>query len=202
MPTHPPSFGGWVGPPLLRQKLIVAFVFVHFAMGSFLAIPSHYLIRQLPVLSDVAHYYDLLMGFDQGWLMFSPPPNVNRILNYATITKKGCGVLVDPFSEVRKEMQHSLIVPRGATRLLTFLRSSSKDLSLAESKMRQFYFQQFSNYYCFGDGKISGLKKIRFYLVTEGMAQFYNKDQYGRSLPEASDYDSVIPIYERDCSEL
>lgn len=184
----------------MRKGLIATLVTLHFLIGSYCVIPPHYLIAKIPVLSKVSSVYHGLL-FNQSWAMFAPPPSVNSRVMFAVWDDKGLGPLIEPFREIRESTEASFIIPRGATRVLVLLRSTNGDNHLANTPLRQIFYEQLGNYYCSGDGsaEFPGIKGIRFYIQHEGMGRFYESGSFGEPLPKVTDYDGVVPVFERDC---
>jgi len=185
-----------------KRRLILLGVVFYFAISFFSSIPGYYSIRSIHFLDSIVGAYQYL-GFRQDWDMFSPPPRINETIQLAHITPRGWGPLTEPYEKERVRYQSAnFFLPRGLGRLLTFTRSSEYDRSLDKDRNRKFFFQQWSDYYCYGKGKVSNLLVIRFYLTTQAMPYFYPKDRLGDPLPPESNYNGTIPMYERNCSDI
>lgn len=185
----------------LWESLIVFFVISHFALGLLCTLPSRSKFWRLPVFREAGIFYRS-NRFDQSWTMFSPPPRMRESVQYSVRLPGGWTPLVSLSSFALDQVKHRLVQPRGAFRLVSFFRATAADETpggLSETSFRAFYYQQLSDYFCRGDGKIPEIIGVRFYLVGSGIPDFFDTDNYGQPLPGVSEFDFQLPLYERKC---
>jgi hypothetical protein len=190
----------------IKKWIILLFVFLYFLTGVIAAFPNQYYFKQylekIPPARLLLFAYDVSKLPPQYWPMFAPPPKMDYIIKYSVISAEGWGPLTEPFSELKPVMEHSfLFIPRGLTRLFTFLRTSNSDRVLHKSRSRKFFFHQLSNYFCHGRGRIPGAYRIRFYIDAQPIPPFYTTDQFGEPLPDPGTGKNIRLLYERDCLE-
>jgi hypothetical protein len=186
----------------LREFLIAFFVISHFALGLLSILPQRSKIWGLPAFRAVGIFYRN-NRLDQSWTMFSPPPTMSESLQYSVKLPGGWTPLIPLSSFALDEVKHRLVEPRGMFRLVSFLRVTAADKipgGLSETSSRALYYQQLSYYFCRGDGNIPDIVAIRFYLVGRGVPDFFDTDKYGQPLPDSSEFDYQIPLYEQICS--
>jgi len=185
-----------------RKPVIGLAVALHFAIGlaCFARTPSA--LRELPGLSQLTDFY-IRHDFPQTWRMFAPPSQTIDEIGYALKFEGGWSQLLRADDFVRQYCAGGLLAPRGCLRLSDqFRHPMLKNERLDKDDVfYRHYFQQLSAYFCFGDGAISGLRAIRFYSIARGVAPFFEKDDKGRALPHAKDFDHVIALYQRSCED-
>lgn len=184
----------------MKQHLILGGILLHFLIGFGAAIPAHYYVRQNLPGSRLLDLYSA-MHFNQSWPMYSPPPKRKLTFKFSGLTESGWTPLAEPFpEESRKSRSSVVLMPRGTMRLLAVFFTHNDLLLLQGSDDRKFFYQQLSDYYCFGDGKIAGLRKIRFFQEAKAAPLFYTKDRFDRDISAPND--QLTALYERDCSDI
>lgn len=184
------------------RALIPLLVGLYYALGVLFMIPANSHLWEIPVVSRVGSFF-VKHSLDQKWLMFSPPPRMRRSLAFVVEFDDGWSELTSLDGFVQDQVRGTLVQPRGAFRLLNFLRAAPADSipgGLTETSLRAFYFQQISEFFCRGDGAIPGARTIRFYLVGETPPNFLDLDRWGEPLEEPSDWDFRTPLYEQACT--
>jgi hypothetical protein len=184
------------------EMVIAFFVISHFAVGLLSTLPQRSKIWGIPVFRVFGSFYRN-NRFDQSWGMFSPPPNMRESIQYSLHLPGGWSGLISPSSVPLEQVQRGLVQPRGMFRLVSFLRARASDKTpdgLNERSSRALYYQQLSDYFCRGDGRIVGIIGIRFYLVGKGVPDFFDRGKYGEPLPPISDFDFQLPLYEQKCA--
>lgn len=185
-----------------KELAIVGLLVLHFLLGLVSVLPRQSKVWNLPALEHVGRFYET-HRLGQRWNMFSPPPQHKRSIHFALQFPEGWTDLVELDGFASRQIKGVLIQPRGMFRLKAFLRASNRDsipAGLSERSGRAFYYQQLTEYFCRGDGRIPGLIGIRFYLVGRTPPHFFGQGPYGQPLPPASDLDFQEPLYEQECS--
>lgn len=182
-----------------KKHCIVCILVIYFLSGIIVAIPPHFYIRKYLDLLPLPYSFMAKFNY-QGWAMFAPPPLKHQTIKYAAITTHGWGKAQDLFPQMRKQLSESLIfVPSGILRPLNFLRYRRLEDKSDIFPLDQFYYQQLSNYFCYGDGKIPGAIRIRFYVDIRGIPYFYPTTPDGILKRPFDADDGLELIYERDC---
>lgn len=185
----------------IRNRVIGCGVFLHFAIGllCFMQPPSALLeIPGVPPLIELYGRWD----FPQTWRMFAPPSQTVDEIGYALEFKGGWTDLLLLSEFLKEQAAGRVVLPRGYIRVADHLRHPVLRRKRLEDEPFYFhYFQQLSAFFCFGDGALPGLEAIRFYSVSKGLPPFFSDDGRGNPLPAAGDYDKVMPLYERACSD-
>lgn len=185
----------------LSQTIVAGLVVLHFSLGLLATIPPRSRIWTVPLLRTARAFYTH-NRLDQSWSMFAPPPRVNTQIQYAVEFADGWTDLVPVQSFAMDQVKHRLVQPRGAFRLVTFLRSTASDQlpsGLPATGERAFYFQQLADFFCVGNGRIPGAVTVRFYLVGRRAPYFFTTDEFGRPHPPVRDFDFQQPLYEQAC---
>lgn len=186
---------------VLRKPVIGVAVALHFAVGlaCFAKPPSA--LREVPGLARLTDLYTRY-DFPQTWRMFAPPSQTIDAIGYALRFDAGWTPLQSFDDLLRERCDGHLLLPAGCIRLSDqFRHPLLKHDSLEGDVFYRHYFQQLSAYFCFGDGALPGLRAIRFYSISQGVAPFFAKDGEGHALPKASDYDHVEALYQRECED-
>jgi len=184
------------------QRAILALVGVHLVLGVVAGLPWRSLVWQIPVLAPSLAFYQR-NHLDQRWSMFSPPPRRYTSIFYAIQFPEGWTQLQDLEGFAVEQAQGRVLQPRGAFRLMVHLRSTNADtlpIGLTPTSDRAFFYQELSDYFCRGAGRIPGALTIRFYVVGKTPPPFFEQDLYGRPVAPAADSDFVEPLYEQSCA--
>jgi hypothetical protein len=183
-----------------RKPIIALAVLLHFAIGlcCFAVRPSALL--DIPGLSRATDLY-LRLDFPQTWRMFAPPSQTQDEIGYALRFEAGWTKLKSFDDFLKETVSGRTLLPRGYIRVADHLRHPTLRKKLKDEPFYLHYFQQMSAFFCFGDGAIPGLKTIRFYSISKGVAPFFADDGRGHAFPKASDYDQVSALYQRDCED-
>jgi hypothetical protein len=184
-----------------REPLIAGIVVFHFTIGLLTGLPERSHLWSVPGLQRVAVFY-ARHTLDQMWSMFSPPPRGRYTIHYAVQFPTGWTELL-PLDEVSDRIAGRIVQPRGAFRLMVFLRSVNADTTpggLTERSDRAFYYQQLSDFFCRGVGRIPDAVAIRFYVVGRTPPNFFTTDRWGQPLSPPADLDFELPLYEQRCA--
>ena len=185
-----------------RERAIAALVGLHFCLGLAAGIPWRSHVREIPLLGSVLRFYER-NHLDQRWSMFSPPPYRYNAIFYSVHFPEGWTELQNLEDFAVQQVRRRIVQPRGAFRLMVHLRSVSADTmpaALTPRSSRAFYFQQLTDHFCRGAGRIPGALAFRFYVVGKTPPHFFERDRFGQPLPPPADSDFVEPLYEQTCA--
>lgn len=178
-----------------KKKLIFWAVIAHFFLGIVALLPSESRVFEIPGLRAIAGAY-YQMGFGQTWFMFSPPTPYVGKLEYSVLLKGGWTQPIPLDRAVMQKYINQFIIPRGAFRVITFFRPSNDDYEarkLDSTSPRAFYYQEISEFYCKGRGKIPGALGIHIYLDITDSIPFSIDDAKVKNA-------SLRSLYEQTCS--
>ena len=155
-------------------------------------------LGRVEALSRVTTYYHR-MGLAQTWRMFAPPSSSNYEIGYALEFDGGWSELLSLDDILQDRTGDRIILPRGQIRLGNHLRHPVfRKQRLDEEPFFRHYFPQLAAFYCFGDGRIDGLKKIRFYSIIRPIAPFFPPEE---GEPAPSTEPIIRALYERGCDD-
>jgi hypothetical protein len=183
------------------HHLVVVAVVAHFFFGFVAVLTERNHLFKIAPLRWGALLYSYL-HFEQKWDMFAPPPRDADTIQYSLHLPTGWTELIDIGAPYFIQQKNRLTMPRGLSRIVAFYRASAEDARPERFNgwnLRSFYYQQLADYFCRGDGKISGLRGIAFYHVVVGLPDFFEKDELGQPLPPPSSFDARQRIYMESC---
>jgi len=185
----------------IRKPLIGSSVFLHFSIGLLCFVQQPSALLEIPYLTSFVQLYKRY-DFPQTWRMFAPPSQTIDEIGYALKFQDGWTDLLFLNRFLKEQAAGRVFMPRGYIRVADHLRHPIfRQKRLEDEPFYFHYFQQMSAFFCFGDDAIPGIEAIRFYSVSKGVPPFFKDDGNGRPLPEAANYDKVVPLYERECSD-
>ena len=186
----------------VKRPFIGALVTLHFIVGICTFLPTQAAPRRWPLFGALINLYQAA-DFTQTWKMFAPPAQDVQEIGVSFQMIGGWSHMQSLDDQLRDSVRGRWLgqVPRGMIRLANHLRPPQLvRASLEEDPVSKFYFQQLSTYFCSGQGRIPGLRKLRFYLIVHGIEPFYPEDDDGKAVPHAVARDRTQALYERDCT--
>ena len=184
----------------VRKGGIATCVALHFVIGTLCFAKAPSALLEVPGVATMVDVYERF-DFAQTWRMFAPPSQTIDELGYALELPGGWTPLKRFDVLLRRHVQKRFTLPRGYIRVADHLRHPFLTKSALKDQPFFFhYFQQLGTFFCFGDGAVPGLRRIRFYSIVQGVPPFFSRDGAGHSMPLARDYDKTQALYERDCT--
>ena len=182
-----------------RRRVIASAVVIHFVLGTLCFLQAPCALLEVPLVATLVSAYQSL-DLSQTWRMFAPPSQTIDEIGFSAELPQGWTRLLPMEQFLAEEGAGRLLLPRGYLRVANYFRHPI----FQKKKLRDepFYFQYFqamAAFYCFGDGAIPNMRRIRFYSITRGIPPFFATDGSGHPLPKASDFDRVEALYERSC---
>ena len=183
----------------IRRPLIAGALVIHFATGILCFLQPPCALLEVPALATfIAAYQNLDLA--QTWRMFAPPSQTSDEVQLSMQLNGGWTPLIPLDGFLVEQGTGRTFLPRGYLRLANHFRHPIFQKKRLQDELFYFqYFQAMSAFFCFGDGEVPHLEKIRFYSVTKGIEPFFRLDNQGHPLPEAKDFDSIEALYERSC---
>ncbi len=183
----------------MRRPLIASAVVIHFVLGILCFLQPPCALLEAPgVAALVGTYQDLDLA--QTWRMFAPPSQTIDEVHFSAELPDGWTKLLPLENFLVEQGAGRTVLPRGYLRLANHFRHPIFQKKKLKDEVFYFqYFQALAAFFCYGDGAIPQLRKIRFYSVTKGIEPFFSSDGAGHPLPKASDFNQVEALYERSC---
>jgi hypothetical protein len=183
----------------VRRPVIASAVAIHFLLGTLCFLQPPCALLEVPLLASLVRTYQDL-DFSQTWRMFAPPSQTIDEIGFSAQLADGWTKLLPMENFLAEEGAHRFLLPRGYLRVANYFRHPIfQKKKLTDEPFYYQYFQSMAAFYCFGDGAIPHLRKIRFYSITRGIPPFFPTDAAGHPLPKASDFNRVEALYERSC---
>lgn len=183
----------------LRRLAIGSAVVIHFILGTLCFLQPPCALFEIPLLASMVSAYQSL-DLGQTWRMFAPPSQTIDEIGFSAQLPDGWTKLLPMERFLTEEGAGRFILPRGYLRVANYFRHPIfQKKKLADEPFYFQYFQAMAAFYCFGDGAIPHMRKIRFYSITRGVPPFFATGADGHPFPKASDFDRTEALYERSC---
>ena len=184
----------------VRRPLIASFLIIHFATGILCFLQPPCALLDVPALAGLISVYQNL-DLAQTWRMFAPPSQTLEEVQYSMQLNGGWTPLLPLDQFLIEQGSGRTFLPRGYLRLANHFRHPLFQKKRLKDEVFYFqYFQAMAAFFCFGDGKIPQLEKVRFYSVVKGIDPFFRVNEEGHPMPKARDFDSTEALYERSCA--